>query len=76
MSADPTCVSDHCITCADEASPLRVLELGSDGVALCTDGEGSREQVLVDLVGPVARGDVLLVHAGVALTRLQEGAAA
>jgi hydrogenase expression/formation protein HypC len=75
MSADPACASDHCVTCADEANPLRVIEPGADGLALCTDGEGSREEVMVDLVGTVEPGDVLLVHAGVALTRVEEPAA-
>jgi hypothetical protein len=56
----------HCATCADEAVPLRVLEGRAGSTALC---EGDVE-VMTDLVGPVARGDRLLVHAGVALRRL------
>jgi hypothetical protein len=43
---------------------MRVTEVG-DGLALC-DGV----EVMTDLVGPVAAGDELLVHAGVALVRL------
>jgi hydrogenase maturation factor len=53
-----------------------VLELGSDGSALCLGDGGAREEVLVDLVGPVKIGDTLLVHAGVALLRLDGEAAA
>ena len=45
---------------------MRVLEARAGGTALC---EGEVE-VMTDLVGPVARGDRLLVHAGVALQRL------
>ena len=33
--------------------------------------EGSREQVGIELVAPVERGDVLLCHAGIALEKLE-----
>jgi D-sedoheptulose 7-phosphate isomerase len=59
-----SCDEHHCVTCADEAVPLRVNEVRGDGTALC-DGI----EVMVDLVAPVQEGDVLLVHAGVALTK-------
>jgi hydrogenase maturation factor len=68
MTLDP----DHCVTCADEGVPMRVVEPGTE--ALCVDPAGEHTVVMTDLVGPVAAGDQLLVHAGVALTRL--GAAA
>ena len=45
---------------------MRVIELRPGGIALC---EGDVE-VMTDLVEPVAPGDELLVHAGVALARL------
>jgi hydrogenase maturation factor len=61
-----SCGSDHCVTCSDEGAPLRVLSLTADGTALC---EGEVE-VMTDLVGDVAPGETLLVHAGVALTRV------
>jgi hydrogenase expression/formation protein HypC len=61
------CESDHCVTCSDEGVPMRVLEARSDGIALCDGGV----EVLTDLVGRVERGDELLVHAGVALARLE-----
>ena len=66
----------HCITCGDDGVPMRVLEPASaDGLALCAGGDGEQATVEVTLVEPVAVGDELLVHAGVALTRL-EGAGA
>jgi hydrogenase maturation factor len=65
------CDEHHCITCSDEGVPMRVLEALDGGLALC---EGDA-QVMTDLVGDVSPGDRLLVHAGVALLRL-EGAAA
>ena len=71
------CDPDHgCITCGDVATAVRVLALDpSDGAAVCVDAAGSPARVEVDLVGPVEVGDTLLVHAGVALTRLEERAA-
>jgi hydrogenase maturation factor len=56
----------HCTTCSDEGVPMRVVEARAGGTALC---EGEIE-VMTDLVGPVVRGDRVLVHAGVALQRL------
>jgi hydrogenase maturation factor len=45
---------------------MRVVEVQPGGLALC-DGE---IEVMTDLVGAVAVGDELLVHAGVALARV------
>ncbi len=46
---------------------MRVLSLTRDG-AVCVDEEGARhEAIAVDLIGPVAPGDCVLVHAGVAI---------
>jgi hydrogenase maturation factor len=61
-----SCDDGHCVTCADEALPVRVLEVRPGAVAVC---EGEVE-VMTDLVGTVEEGDVLLVHAGVALTKV------
>lgn len=57
------CHGDHCVTCSDEAVPMRV-ERVVDGLAICGGVE-----VMIDLVGPVAPGDELLVHAGTAIAR-------
>jgi hydrogenase expression/formation protein HypC len=68
-------VIDHCITCSDEGVAMRVLRLDADrGLALCAGGDGAQMTVEVALVDAVAPGDVLLVHAGVALTRLEAAA--
>ena len=61
------CGDDHCVTCSDEAVALRIVEVRADGTALC-DGE---VEVMTDLVGAVAPGDELLVHAGVALSKVE-----
>jgi hypothetical protein len=59
-----SCDEHHCVTCADEAVALRVDEVRGDGTALCEGVE-----VMTELVAPLHEGDLLLVHAGVALTR-------
>jgi hydrogenase maturation factor len=64
----PSCENQSgCITCGDEGIPMRVVSVSGEG-AVCVDEGGSRhEGVAVDLVGPVAPGDRVLVHAGVAI---------
>ncbi|MDQ3876150.1 MAG: HypC/HybG/HupF family hydrogenase formation chaperone [Actinomycetota bacterium] len=74
MSAGGDCGSAHCITCSDEGVPMRIVEASGDGLAVCIDGEGSQSTVMTDLVAPVAPGDGVLVHAGVALARIDPGA--
>ncbi len=65
-----SCTADtHCITCSDEGVPMRVLEVQPDGLARC-EADGAESDVMVDLVAPIAIGDNVLVHAGVALARL------
>jgi hydrogenase maturation factor len=62
---------ERCITCSDEGLPMRVLALGDgSGQAICLDEDGSEQSVAVDLVEPVAVGDDILVHAGVAIARM------
>jgi hydrogenase assembly chaperone HypC/HupF len=61
---------DGCITCGDEAVPMRVRRIDAEReLALCEDGEGRRSSVEIALVAPVAAGDELLVHAGTAIAR-------
>ena len=59
------CGDEHCVTCSDEAVPMRVVAVRADGTALC-DGD---VEVMTDLVGAVVPGDELLVHAGTAIAR-------
>jgi hypothetical protein len=59
-----SCDEHHCITCSDEAVPMRVTEVRSDRIAVCGDAE-----VMTELVGVVEPGDELLVHAGAAIAR-------
>jgi hydrogenase expression/formation protein HypC len=61
---------DHCITCSDEGTPMRVERIDdARGLALCAAEDGSKSTVEIALVS-VEPGDRVLVHAGVALTEL------
>jgi len=61
----------HCVTCADEGVAMRVVAVDEErGLALCAAPGGERQSVEIALVGPVAPGDLLLVHAGTALAAL------
>lgn len=61
----------HCITCSDEGVPMRVTSVDDTcGIAVCVGERGSASEVMIALVSAVRIGDVLLVHAGTALTRL------
>jgi hydrogenase assembly chaperone HypC/HupF len=71
-----SCTGEHCVTCADEGVPMRVVAVDARReLALCEDDDGDRHSVETALVLPVAAGDVLLVHAGTALAALEKAAA-
>jgi hydrogenase maturation factor len=62
-------VSDrfHCITCADDGEPMRVLRIDTAReLALCVDDDGEHHTVEIGLVD-AGVGTEVLVHAGVAL---------
>lgn len=60
-----------CLTCGDVAVPVTVVS-GSDQDAVCVDLFGNEGKVAVELVGEVAPGERLLVHAGVAIEKLED----
>ena len=67
----------HCVTCGDDGVAMRVVAVDDErGLALCAAPGGERTTVEVALVGAVAAGDALLVHAGAALARLDDTEAA
>ena len=68
----PRCDGEVCVTCSDEAVPVRVRELLDGGLARVDTGLGV-EEISVALVDAVV-GDVVLVHAKEAIACL--GAAA
>ena len=59
--AVPECDGEVCITCSDEAVPVRVVELLPEGLARVDTG-ASIEEVSVALVDAVV-GCTILVHA-------------
>ena len=67
--ADRCTVDDGCITCGDVAVVLTVVDVTGETDAVCRDDDGRTEAVALELIGPVAPGDRVLVHAGVALGR-------
>jgi hydrogenase maturation factor len=54
---------------------MRVEGVEEDGLGVCATAAGAREEVDLALVAPVAAGDLVLVHARVALVRLDPGPA-
>ena len=67
-----SCTLDHdgCVVCSDTGIPVRVVSIEGDD-ALCEDGAGNRAGIAVELVAPVAVGDVLLTHGGVAIGKIK-----
>lgn len=59
--------ADVCITCSDEGRLAEVVTAGAGGSAVVRTAAGN-EQADVTLVGPVAAGDLVLVHAGSVLS--------
>ena len=63
------CADGHCVTCSDEGIAMTVVALTRGG-ARCRDDSGVDQRVEIELVAPVASGDRVLVHAGVAIANL------
>jgi HupF/HypC family len=68
-SAD--CDDEVCITCSDEGRLGEVVAPGRDGQSLVRIA-GAEESVVTTLVDPTRPGDLLLVHAGMAISKLDE----
>jgi hydrogenase expression/formation protein HypC len=66
------CTGDVCVTCADQAVPVRVLVLHAGELATVDTGGGHVEEVSVALVD-AAVGDVVLVHAKEAIAVVRDG---
>ena len=64
----PECRDEICITCADTAVQVTVVQVLDDGLALVQTGRGI-EEVSVALV-TASVGDSILVHAGEAIAVL------
>jgi hydrogenase expression/formation protein HypC len=66
------CTLDHdgCIVCSDAGIPLRIISIEGDD-ALCEDTVGNTTEIAVELVKPVATGEILLTHGGVAISKVK-----
>jgi HupF/HypC family len=60
-----------CVTCSDEGRLGEVVTPSEDGHAAVRTARGV-ENVVTTLVDPVAAGELVLVHAGMAISRLDE----
>jgi hydrogenase maturation factor len=60
--------ADHCITCGDVAVIATVVAV--EGATATVEIGGARELVAIELVEPVAPGERLLCHAGIALEKV------
>lgn len=69
MSGEP-CGHGSCPLCGDEAVPVRIVAVGPGAEAVGTTADGREVEVLLDLVPGAGVGDVVLVHAGVAIARV------
>ena len=71
LKPEPECgstgdVGSVCVTCSDEGRPAEVVSVeGDEAVVRTPDGQ---EQIDVSLIDPPAPGDLVLIHAGFAIT--------
>ncbi len=69
LAPESDCVEEVCITCSDEGRVAEVRSVRSDGL-VDVIVQGVPERVDASLVDPVRPGDLVLIHAGVALAAL------
>ncbi|CAM3061685.1 hydrogenase assembly protein HupF [Mycobacterium intermedium] len=63
------CADETCVTCSDEGRLGEVVTVSTEGLAKVRTAQGVTE-VVTTLVDPVAPGDLVLVHAGTAISRV------
>jgi HupF/HypC family protein len=67
----PECDEQVCVTCSDEGRLGEVVSPSADGMAAVRTARGV-ENVATALIDPVATGELVLVHAGTAISRIEE----
>jgi hypothetical protein len=67
----PECAEEVCVTCSDEGRMGEVVSPSAEGVAAVRTARGV-ENVVTTLIDPVAAGELVLVHAGTAISRIEE----
>jgi len=71
LAPGPECAGDHCVTCSDEGTVAEILSVEGHRAAVVAGGRP--EEIDISLVAPVVNGELVLVHAGVALCTLGAG---
>jgi hydrogenase maturation factor len=71
LLTESACTDEVCITCSDQGEVAEVRALRPDGRAEVVVVGGVRE-VDTSLIAPVQPGDLIMIHAGVAITALGE----
>ena len=67
----PECAEQVCVTCSDEGRMGEVVSPSADGMAAVRTARGV-ESVATALIDPVVAGELVLVHAGTAISRIDE----
>jgi hypothetical protein len=67
----PECAEQVCVTCSDEGRLGEVVSPSIEGMAAVRTARGV-ESVATTLIDPVDAGDLVLVHAGTAISRIEE----
>jgi HupF/HypC family len=67
----PECAEDVCVTCSDEGRAGEVVAASADGMAAVRTAQGI-EDVVTALIDPVVAGELVLIHAGTAISRIEE----
>ena len=70
LLGDCTLDNDGCVVCSDAGIPVRVISIEGDD-ALCEDSAGNQTEIAIELVAPVAEGEILLTHGGVAIGKVE-----
>jgi hydrogenase maturation factor len=71
LEPEPPCADEVCITCSDQGRVAEVRAVHGGG-RVDVVVNGAAETIDATLVEPVAPGDLILIHAGVALTTLED----
>jgi len=66
----PECAEHVCVTCSDEGRLGEVVTSSAEGMATVRTARGI-EDVVTALIDPVAAGELVLVHAGTAIGRIE-----
>ncbi|MBS1696566.1 MAG: HypC/HybG/HupF family hydrogenase formation chaperone [Actinobacteria bacterium] len=69
--APQDCTDTVCITCSDEGRPGEVIADDGAGTARVRTATGT-EPVMTALIGPLRPGELILVHAGMAIAKIDE----